>query len=79
MFATIFSLACEGLSQEAPKASGILCTAIVGGAIVPLMLGGLADQAGLHVAFLVPVVCYAIIAAFGWWAHRHPVAGHVQS
>jgi MFS transporter, FHS family, L-fucose permease len=75
MFACIFSLACEGLTDEAPKASGILCTAIVGGALVPLLLGGIADAAGLHLAFLVPVVCYAIIAGFGLWAHRNPIAG----
>lgn len=73
MFACIFSIACEGLTDEAPKASGILCTAIVGGALVPLLLGGIADAAGLHLAFIVPMVCYAIIAAFGWWAYRNPV------
>lgn len=73
MFACIFSIACEGLTDEAPKASGILCTAIVGGAIVPVLLGGIADAAGRHIAFLVPVACYAVIAGFGWWAHRNPM------
>lgn len=74
MFAAIFSIACEGLAKEAAKASGILCTAIVGGAFVPLLLGWVADIASFHFAFFVPVACYAMIALFGLWAHRHPVA-----
>lgn len=74
MFAAIFSIACEGLAKEAAKASGILCTAIVGGAFVPLLLGWVADVASFHFAFFVPVACYAMIALFGLWAHRHPVA-----
>ncbi len=73
MFATIFGIACEGLTDGAPKASGILCTAIVGGAIVPLLLGGIADGLSLHVAFLVPIACYAFLAWFGRYAHSHPV------
>ncbi len=47
MFPTIFSLACEGLGTRAAEGSGILCVAIVGGAIVPLVTGGAADHLGL--------------------------------
>ncbi len=65
MFPTIFSLAVEGLDTEAPKASGLLCTAIVGGAIVPLLTGATADAAGLSAALFVPAICYAIIVVFG--------------
>ncbi len=73
MFATIFSLAVEGLTDEAPKASGILCTAIVGGAVVPLILGAVADAASVRTGLVVPILCYLVIAAFGRWAHRNPV------
>ncbi len=73
MFPTIFSLATEGMQKEAPQASGILCTAIVGGALIPPLFGLVADVAGLAMALAVPVVCYAIIAAFGLYANRNPV------
>lgn len=73
MFPTIFSLGTAGLGEEAPQGSGIMCTAIVGGAIVPVLFGLVADLAGnIRLALVVPVLCYAIIAAFGLWAARRP-------
>jgi FHS family L-fucose permease-like MFS transporter len=74
MFPTIFSLASEGLGRRAHEGSGILCVAIVGGAIVPLLTGHAADRAGLQAAFIVPAACYAVILAFGIYARR-PHAG----
>ena len=65
MFPTIFSLALGGLGEHTGQGSGILCAAIVGGAIVPLLQGILADQIGLQHALLVPVLCYLYIAYFG--------------
>jgi MFS transporter, FHS family, L-fucose permease len=73
MFPTIFSLATEGMDKEAPQASGILCTAIVGGAFVPPLFGLVADQAGLALALVVPVICYAVIALFGVYTSRNPI------
>ena len=70
MFPTIFSLACEGLAERAAEGSGIICMAIVGGAIVPLLLGAAADNWGLHVALFVPALCYLGILLFGWMARR---------
>ena len=70
MFPTIFSLGTEGLTDDAPRASGIMCTAIVGGALVPPLFGLVADGAGLKLALVVPIICYAIIAAFGLWAAK---------
>ena len=70
MFPTIFSLASEGLGKRTHEGSGIICVAIVGGAIVPLLLGTVADAAGLRTAFLVPAVCYAGILAYGLYARR---------
>jgi FHS family L-fucose permease-like MFS transporter len=66
MFPTIFSLALNGLGIHTGQGSGILCAAIVGGAIVPLIQGVLADSFGLQIAFLVPVVCYLYIGFYGW-------------
>ncbi|MGA0054915.1 MAG: sugar MFS transporter [Steroidobacteraceae bacterium] len=71
MFPTIFALACEGLGPRLADGSGIINVAIVGGAIVPLLTGVIADVSrSLSVAFLLPAVCYAMIVAFGWYARR---------
>ena len=73
MFPTIFSLASEGLGERAAEGSGVLCVAIVGGAIVPLLAGLLADASSLRMALIVPFICYLGIAAFGLYCRRHPV------
>ncbi|MGQ4275735.1 sugar MFS transporter [Pseudidiomarina sp. E22-M8] len=65
MFPTIFSLALQDLKQSRGQGSGILCLAIVGGAIVPLIQGFLADRIGIQMAFIVPLVCYIYIAYYG--------------
>ncbi|NKD54414.1 MULTISPECIES: sugar MFS transporter [unclassified Haematospirillum] len=70
MFPTIFTLSVRGLGHHTSKASGILCMAIVGGAIVPLIHGFVADQVGLLAAFFVPLVCYAYILYYGVKGHR---------
>lgn len=66
MFPTIFSLAISGLGSHAGQGSGILCAAIVGGAIVPVLQGVIADQLGIQKALFVPVLCYSYIAFYGW-------------
>jgi MFS transporter, FHS family, L-fucose permease len=70
MFPTIFSLACEGLGKRAAEGSGVICVAIVGGAVVPLLTGAAADMVGLKLALVVPALCYVGILGFGWYARR---------
>ena len=70
MFPTIFSLASEKLGDRAADGSGIINVAIFGGAVVPLVTGGIADIVGLTMALLVPVACYVVIALFGLYARR---------
>lgn len=65
MFPTIFSLALNGLGKHTSQGSGVLCLAIVGGAIVPVLQGILADSIGVQLAFILPIVCYAYIAYYG--------------
>jgi FHS family L-fucose permease-like MFS transporter len=65
MFPTIFTLAIDGLGDRTGEGSGVLCMAIVGGAVVPLLEGAVADRVGVHAAFVVPLVCYAYIAWYG--------------
>jgi FHS family L-fucose permease-like MFS transporter len=73
MFPTIFSLASEGLGDRAPEGSGVICMAIVGGAIVPLLTGHVADITNLKFALVVPGLCYAIILSYGIYARRPAV------
>lgn len=73
MFPTIFSLALAGLGRHAGQGSGILCAAIVGGAIVPVLQGLLADRLGIQLALGLPVVCYLYIAYYGWRSIKVPV------
>ncbi len=65
MFPTIFSLAINGLGKHTSQGSGILCLAIVGGAIIPLFQGVLADSIGIQPAFFLPIICYFFIAYYG--------------
>tara|TARA_R110001592_G_scaffold72256_1_gene220707 strand:- start:7646 stop:8902 length:1257 start_codon:yes stop_codon:yes gene_type:complete len=65
MFPTIFSLALNGLGKYTSQGSGILCLAIVGGAIIPLFQGILADSIGIQSAFFLPILCYLFIAYYG--------------
>lgn len=65
MFPTIFSLAVKGLGPHTSQGSGILCLAIVGGAIIPLVQGVLADVMGIQLAFFLPIICYLYIAFYG--------------
>ena len=65
MFPTIFMLALESVGNDRPNASGVLCMAIVGGAIVPVITGVVADMRGLAFALLVPAACYVWIVIYG--------------
>jgi FHS family L-fucose permease-like MFS transporter len=65
MFPTIFSLALNSLGKHTSQGAGILCLAIVGGAIVPLLQGVLADIVGVQLSFVLPIFCYIYIVSYG--------------
>ncbi|MEI7812111.1 MAG: L-fucose:H+ symporter permease [Ignavibacteria bacterium] len=69
MFPTIFTLAIDGLGKHTGQGSGILCAAIVGGALLPLLQGFIADNIGIHHAFFLPAICYLFIAYYGLKGH----------
>jgi FHS family L-fucose permease-like MFS transporter len=66
MFPSIFTLGIAEMGPLTGEASGLLVTAIVGGAILPLLEGALADRIGIHHAFIIPAVCYIYIAYYGF-------------
>lgn len=65
MFPTIFTLSLEGLGDLKAQASGLLCMAIVGGAIIPFAFGSLIDNFGFKTAFVLTIVCYGYILFYG--------------
>jgi MFS transporter, FHS family, L-fucose permease len=77
MFPTIFALAIDGLGPLTGEGSSLLVMAIVGGALIPVAVGALADSAGLQTAFLLPAVCYLYIVYYGVRGSRRVGAGGV--
>ena len=73
MFPTIFTLAIDGIGALKPKASGMLCTAIVGGAIIPPSFGFLTDEIGFKSALFFVILCYAYIFYYGFKNSRKAV------
>lgn len=64
MFPTIFALALKGVGQHTKRASSFLIMSIVGGAIAPMLMGLIADHASMAMAFIVPLCCFVVIAAY---------------
>lgn len=74
MFPTIFSIAIEDLGDLKAQGSGLLCTAIAGGAIIPPLYGFFTDMGGFKVAFTLVILCYAYIFMYGNRISRIKVA-----
>ncbi len=70
MFPTIFTISIEGLGEFKPQGSGILVTAIVGGAVVPPLYGYLTDGFGFNMAFIAVLCCYLYILFFSIYSNR---------
>ena len=70
MFPSIFTLGISKLGPLTGEGSGLLIAAIVGGALIPLAQGTLADKIGIHHAFFLPVLCYLYIAYYGFKGHK---------
>lgn len=64
MFPTIFALALKGVGQHTKRASSFLIMSIVGGAIASVLMGLIADYASMAMAFIVPLCCFVVIAAY---------------
>ena len=70
MFPTIFTLGIAELGPLTGKGSGLLIMAIVGGALLPVLQGVLADSIGIHMAFVMPALCYLYIVYYGFSGSR---------
>jgi FHS family L-fucose permease-like MFS transporter len=74
MFPSIFTQGIQDLGPLTSKGSSLLIAAILGGSLIPLAQGALADKIGLHPSFIIPAICYIYIAAFGFACIRRPAA-----
>ncbi len=82
MFPTIFALGIHGLGTRAKKASGFIVMAIMGGAIMPKLMGYIADRTDVACGFVVPLACFLVVAAYGFaWPRlsRPPIAADAEA
>ncbi len=79
MFPVIFTLTLERSSASSAATSGLLCVAIVGGAVLPVIVGHVADATSLRSAYIVPMLAYLCISAFGIGASRRAHLGAAAS
>jgi len=70
MFPVIFTITLERSTASAEATSGLLCTAIVGGALIPLLVGKVSEFTSYHAALIVPAICYAVLCLFAISARR---------
>jgi FHS family L-fucose permease-like MFS transporter len=70
MYPNIFALGIAELGPMTSKGSGVITIGNVGGAVIPLLFGWLADRVGIQYAFIVPIVCYLYVAYYGLWGSK---------
>ncbi len=70
MWPNIFTLSISGLGKYTSQGSSLLVMMILGGAIIPIIQGAVADWRGVHFSFIVPIIPYLYIAYFGWKGHK---------
>lgn len=70
MFPTIFSLGIKDLGTDTKFGSSLIIMSIVGGAVLPPVMGYIADQSSIQIGYIVPLVCFAVVFFFGAYGHR---------
>ncbi|MEI6764196.1 MAG: sugar MFS transporter [Bacteroidota bacterium] len=70
MWSNLFTLAINGLGKHTSQGSSLLVMAILGGAIIPLIQGAVADAIGIHYSYFVPILSYVYLAYYGWKGYK---------
>jgi FHS family L-fucose permease-like MFS transporter len=70
MFPTIFSLGIKDLGSDTKFGSSLIIMSIVGGAVLPPVMGYIADQSNIQIGYIVPLICFAVVFFFGAYGHR---------
>jgi FHS family L-fucose permease-like MFS transporter len=71
MFATIFTLGVADLGRSTKRGASMMVMAIGGGVLLPWPMGKIAEAYGTPAAFLLPAICFALVALYGWKGSRH--------
>jgi FHS family L-fucose permease-like MFS transporter len=79
MFPTIFALSVKGLGTHTKRGSSLLVMSIIGGAIVPAIMGYISDASNIQKAFVVPLVCYLYVLYFAVRGYSTTTAGNAQA
>ena len=72
-FPTIFTMSLRGLGAHTKSGSSFLVMAIVGGAVVPPLMGLVSDASTINLAMLIPAICFAVVYLFAWVSRRDAV------
>ncbi|MEZ0611776.1 L-fucose:H+ symporter permease [Fibrella sp. WM1] len=75
MFPTIFALGINRLTDDRELGASLLVMAIAGGAFFPLLMGWISDQSNIQVAYAVPMLCFLVVAWYGWRGHKVSIEG----
>jgi FHS family L-fucose permease-like MFS transporter len=80
MFPTIFSLGIEDMQENTKPASSLIVMSIIGGALFPVLMGGIIDNSNdnIQVGYWVPLVCYIVVLYFALQGHKHQKPAHEQ-
>jgi len=73
MFPTIFALGIKGLGSHTKKAASFMIMSIVGGAVVPYVMGLLADRYSTAISYVIPMGCFVIVAWYGWKGYNRGI------
>jgi FHS family L-fucose permease-like MFS transporter len=73
-FPTIFTMSLRGLGAHTKSGSSFLVMAIVGGAVIPPLMGLVSDASSINTAMLIPALCFAVVCTFAWISRREGVA-----
>ncbi len=76
-FPTIFALAIDGIGEDTKLGSSLVVMSIVGGALVPALMGAVSDAMGIQTAFWIPVACYLVVLHFALRGHQHTAGATV--
>lgn len=65
MYPTIFAVGISGLKENTEKGSSLIVMAVAGGAVIPMLMGRIADVWSMAIGFVIPLVCFIVILIFG--------------
>ena len=76
LFPTIFALSIDGIGEDTEIGSSLVVMAIAGGAVFPLAMGLISDQSNIQLAYIVPLLCFAVVAWYGLRGYRKLTTDH---